>query len=353
MDPDNSTYWMKGFDGTTEILVPTNGSKWVTYRADVVQNGIDPPGWELFIMYCVGMITIIFNFPVFFVVPRLKHLKASMRFTMINLALTDSLLGLESLSRLIYFGVNKSYFVEDQSALCIWDGVINNLLASVSILSLSGISLDKMLTIRYPIRYSIFMTQRKTVFVLALIWLLCFAIYIPCVNDLQHILFNQNAYICLAPAIGLAHGIIILIIVQIVPTITILVSFITIWWTIRTSQRSRRDSLASFSPTQKTAMQTITTLIIMSGSFYIMWLPFFTLVPYWELVNGETLSPQSDFVTCWLGAANSILNPIIYIPTITSYRKEVAAILKYSSKLWKSPFNTQCESESNIGTSQL
>ncbi len=52
-----------------------------------------------------------------------------------------------------------------------------------------------------------------------------------------------------------------------------------------------------------------------------MWLPFFVTGPYWEIFTGH--SHDSSFFTCLLAGANSALNPLVYIPTLKSYRREL------------------------------
>lgn len=65
----------------------------------------------------------------------------------------------------------------------------------------------------------------------------------------------------------------------------------------------------------------------MTSSFYVMWSPFFIFVVFYEMVTGKTMGPTAEFITCWLGGANSFVNPLIYIPTLRSYRRELRRVL--------------------------
>lgn len=121
--------------------------------------------------------------------------------------------------------------------------------------------------------------------------------------------------------------------VQILPTITIATSFLLIWYIVRKNRVFRRQSLAPTSsnpalrPTQKGAIKTIKTLIIISSGFYLMWLPFFITVIYWPMLTHTHLGTVSDFITSWLAAANSLINPLVYIPTLKSYREALFSLL--------------------------
>ena len=73
----------------------------------------------------------------------------------------------------------------------------------------------------------------------------------------------------------------------------------------------------------KKEIKLIPVLFLMTSSFFVMWTPFFICMMFWEIFTGHTLSPMSDFITVWLGGANSFVNSLIYIPTMRSYRKEL------------------------------
>ena len=59
----------------------------------------------------------------------------------------------------------------------------------------------------------------------------------------------------------------------------------------------------------------------MTLGFSIMWTPYSVCVIFPEVVDGKTFGTTAEFVTGWLGSANSFVNPLLYIFTLRSYRK--------------------------------
>ena len=51
--------------------------------------------------------------------------------------------------------------------------------------------------------------------------------------------------------------------------------------------------------------------------------PFVIFHKLWKLVTGNPVGETVNFITIWLGASNSAINPLIYIPTLKSYREEL------------------------------
>ncbi len=297
---------------------------------------VDPTAGQKAIMFMVALTILLVNIPVFIIVPhQVPSLKRSMRYTMISLALTDSALGLQALFRLIHQEL-YSYDLNYYSILCHFDGIFNNFLASISILSLSWLSLDKLLIVKYPLHHKDFMSKRKILLILVLIWSTILILYMPSIV-LGSGQFDEYAFLCIGNAYGNLHGIVIVTLVHIIPSTTIFVCFIKIWLIVRKSQQFRRKNSMSWSnhaeQTQKENTRMIVTLVIMSIGYYIMWVPFFVTVPYWELATGHSLSAVSDFITCWLGAANSMINPLIYIPTITPYRHALYNLITFTKHL--------------------
>ncbi len=299
----------------------------VTYsHTDSIGYSHGHPGtWQLSIMWILGICIIAANIPVFVVLPRLSRLQRSMCYTMYCLAITDLLLGIESVVHLIFLAVTESYTV--CGSMCHWNCFVNSVLDSTSIIALSCISLDKCLTLRYPLHYKVFMTRTKIVLILSSIWAAMSLLYMP-------LLFGEsmNVGVKLYTGAFLAsfnftrnwtYTTIVMICVQALPSAVIVTSFLLICQTIR-QQKRKHLTLKCGQERQSernSDIKIIRTLFVMSSGFYIMWTPLFVTVIYWELFTGHTLHPISDFLCFCLGGANSILNPFLYILTLDSYRR--------------------------------
>ncbi len=293
-----------------------------------------PQVWKIVIMWTIPIAQLVTNIIVFIIAPRLHGVGNNLRYTMVSLAITDFVLGIESLSRMAYFLIQGRYHMEDNSIFCKWDGFANPFLASVSILTLAYVNFDKYLTLKYPLRYKVFMSKRRTVCVLTSIWITMLGLYICALLDASGVgcQFYKDAYICMAKlSTRLPFTIIAIICVQCLPSALIIISFIGIWQIIKNFRTPviRRNTIKKIHSTNhklsnrnsQTDLGINKTLLIMTFSFYIMWTPFFITVVFWELFTKNTLSPVTDFIFVWLGGSNSVFNPLVYFFTFRSYRR--------------------------------
>ncbi len=176
---------------------------------------VSAPLWKLIIVYVISISILVVNIPVFLLVPRrVPSLTCSMRYTMLSLALTDTLLGLLSLIRLIYFEASHRYYLHKDGFMCRWDGYLTFCFTSVSILCFLCLSVDKLLTIKYLLRYTVIMTRQKVLGAVAVVWLLVLTVYLPCLLG-KEAGFDPSAYACYIVPQGPVHHVALLILFQI------------------------------------------------------------------------------------------------------------------------------------------
>ncbi len=288
---------------------------------------------QLVSMWAVCFLTVTFNITVFIVVPRCDFLKNSTGWAMLSLALTDLLLGCSHIIRLSYMAATGKYILQDGFLLCRIDNFLVATFASVSIMTLTFLSMDRFLILCLPLRYNIYMTCHKTFCILLSIWIsmmVCMAPILWISGRGPSSKFYLHAYMCLTDwTSNLTYTLIIAFFVEIVPTVVILLSFIGIYRIakVQSKRLTDQEQQTTLSGSFRKEMRIVRTLLLMTVGFYIAWTPYFITVTFWELFTNETVGSTSDFVSSWLGASNSFWNPILYIPTMKPFRMTLIKML--------------------------
>ena len=287
---------------------------------------------QIAIMWMNGMLAILFNITVFLVVPHVESLQNSTGKAMLSLAVTDTCLGIYTQIRVSYMTIRGDFSSHPENLICKSDGFFNSFLAGISILTLTFINLDKLFMLSYPFHYPQLMTPKVTNGIIVTIWLTLFIMVCPAVLGWGGlgVKFYPDAYLCIIDfSINIAYTATTNILLLLFPTIAIFCSFLGIYRIVRRQklQIAAQESIQPFSSTSHQSSH-IRTLIIMTMGFYIMWTPYFIFVNIWELVTGHLVHPLVTFSFCWLGGANSFINPVVYVPTVRPYRVKLMSILK-------------------------
>ena len=112
---------------------------------------VGPNDLQLVFMFLCNCTMVLANIPVFVIVPRVPALKNSMGYMMLNLAMTDVLLAVSTSFYYSYWILTKWFYRQNTDDVgCLSYVFTSQVFASVSILSLTLITIDKYLTLSYP-----------------------------------------------------------------------------------------------------------------------------------------------------------------------------------------------------------
>ncbi len=165
----------------------------------------------------------------------------------------------------------------DSEWFCRWDAFATTFSVGVSINFLACISLDKCLTLKYPLHYKSSMTRKKAIQVAATIWISMFLLFLPMLAPLPWMRpkFYEGSDCC---TIDWAYNhtytyiLIILIFLQFIPSSVIFISFITMWIVIhKRSDKTSRSTLSHDDSNHN--LYTTKMLLLMTLGFYIMSTP--------------------------------------------------------------------------------
>ena len=285
-----------------------------------------------------------------------RNLRKSSNFFYVSLAVADLLVALVVMTFALANDVMGHWIFG--SVFCdIWQSA-DVMCSTASILNLCAISADRFLHVRKPYKYETSMTSRRTLGVIALLWMLSGLMsFVPIHLDLHKLgvehAQSEGEFTCvlqLNPAYALTSSFISFFL----PCVIMITLYFklytyaqrhlrnikraTTWGSLTPdttnarakSLRNSRDK-SSDQLTAQNMMPKITdnkaaiTLGVIMGTFLLCWTPFFVVNVTGAFCN--CIPPRLFNVLTWLGYFNSMVNPIIYPIFNKDFRKAFKRIL--------------------------
>ncbi|KAJ8317116.1 hypothetical protein KUTeg_005020 [Tegillarca granosa] len=195
--------------------------------------------------------------------------------------------------------------------------------STVSILNLMCLTTDRYIAICHPLKYKVYMSWRNVVIMLLLCWIfsgvMSYGLILSGVHQIgadspkeegdSYCLLNVSFYYAV---IGSGLGFYI-------PSIIITIFNIKVFYEIKKSSKYLQrltctTTLPKDKSIRKTEVRTAKTIAILMTCFFICWCPFFIYNVFEPLITtdiGDTILPY--IIVMWLGYANSVLNPYLYL----------------------------------------
>ncbi|XP_028413946.1 G-protein coupled receptor GRL101-like [Dendronephthya gigantea] len=268
-------------------------------------------------------------------------------FLLTNLAVADFLMGVYLL--IISYKdtvLNGVYFKHDiswrASNLCIFAGVISTLSSEVSVLTLTVITLERMICIIFTLKFQRW-SMKKAWGIMIVVWLigLCISI-IPLLNDAYFYDYKQNSHffgrspVCLPlqlssdrPA-GWEYSVFVFLVLNGVSFLFILLAYVFMYRSIVKAARSVRSTRVKKDSTIAKRMM----FIILTD--FLCWFPVIILSIL--ALTGNLYDPSKQ-VYAWVAVfvlpINSSINPLLYTFSTPYVRKMIPT----SNRLSRLPIN--------------
>ena len=210
--------------------------------------------------------------------------------------------------------------------------------STASILNLCAISLDRYIHIRSPLHYDMWMSTRRTLGFIAVVWVLSLLIsFFPIQmgwHKTNNIALNDSPsperepFICLLE-LNLLYAVISSIVSFYVPCLVMILIYVRLYRYARMHVKMIRQQQCFIGESESVKEKTsdhkaAITLGIIMGVFLLCWTPFFTI----NIIGAfcKTCIPPAAFSAfTWLGYFNSTLNPLIY----SIFNQEFRAAFKH------------------------
>ncbi|XP_072014528.1 probable G-protein coupled receptor 21 [Amphiura filiformis] len=223
--------------------------------------------------------------------------------------------------------------------LCKLVGYLIAVTVGVSILSLTGVSIDRYIAIIRPLQYHSLLTKRRARIYVITIWIMSAIIFLPSLfgwGD-NNYYYNSVTYDCSMHWEDNVTFSFYLISIVVLPALAI--SAFCYFWILRVciiqERKTRQYELALQQPNPDSFKRRHEKLLakmflIIISAFYVTWIPFVVV----RIIKGTSdteLSPALLFFTGWLGLMNSFLNCFIYSICHRPFRKGCGSL---ALKLW-------------------
>lgn len=271
-----------------------------------------PTPLQKVVMWFIGTGIIMTNVPVFLIVPKMQTLPETTSTAILSLAITDFLLGVFLISGLVVFHATKKYVLYPNNWFCLVQATGIATVCNVSICTLVFLCLDCYLVVKFPLRYQTIMTKTRVLKINSSFWIVgfCASILAPFKLANLYVQYNEKNFICF-----------MLMNTYVTPFAIILWSCIGLYIIGRHQIQAIENNPDSAQPSISTRnRKLIRTLVCMVTGFYLCWSPFFIAVVLMEAISRPIHSSHIQFAITWVGLINSMINPLIYIPTIKEYR---------------------------------
>ena len=211
--------------------------------------------------------------------------------------------------------------------------------STASILNLCSISLDRYLHIRYPLHYDQWVTSRRVIMAISVIWIISAAMsFIPIMLDLHQLGMarpttppDPNKYFMCLLKLSPYYAIISSLVSFYIPCLVMVWMYAKLFRYAQKQMKSIKKMTRYPGDTERNSKvsdhKAAITLGVIMGSFLLSWAPFFTI----NIVDAfcPTCIPAILFsILTWLGYFNSTLNPIIYSIFNTEFREAFKRVLR-------------------------
>ena len=183
-----------GYDREDELNGPRNASSFESDLGSFSWNGSAPDtplfhasSWEIFrnvyvtLLLIVAAAIVVANLLVIVLFVRSRRLRSVHHWFVMSLAFSDIQVGCVDTPIWVYILLNPHNISKE---LCLFNWTYPQVIFLASVYSILGITVDRFVSIRWPLKYRLIVTRRKTAVFIALVWSLSFVIaFIPVMDS--------------------------------------------------------------------------------------------------------------------------------------------------------------------------
>ena len=248
-----------------------------------------------------------------------REIRTAKHYFMLNFFISNGLI--------VVFGIPSyitEYIVHDSrlTTLCHIGSVVDVLCCTSSIMSLTAISTERFVAVKYPLRYQKIMARKRCLAALCLVWaysIACvLAIGIPVGKfHMKHCVFFSDAYLILATFSSF-----------LLPLFVMVVTHGWIYRVAKYQARQINDSTRIVANRMRREFKAAKRITLIIGAFVISWLPFFCYIWIFDLYKVQVPFTYLTNIIVVVRYLNGLANTLIYVGTNREFRHSTLKLLR-------------------------
>ena len=241
------------------------------------------------------------------------------KFILLNLSVSDLLVGIVACAPAIYPSITGDWPYGD--IYCQISGVMHGVSCTMSIWCISLVGIDRYVAVTWPLRYLHMMSRRNTIIIMTTLWVSAFLTYLaPIATKDNYVYYHYTDELKMC-GLYWEYPLYCVITTLYVPVASaVLVEF--------TAVRINRSLNRSHVPRVNANRMALRKLIASAVVFFACWFPYVSLVYVASVAPAFRIPALLQFWTLWLANCNSFMNVFVYSLTHKTFRQTVARLLK-------------------------
>ncbi|XP_029001248.1 D(4) dopamine receptor [Betta splendens] len=248
------------------------------------------------------------------------------RYFLLSLTAADSAFGLLVMPLNLWVSLLKDY-TEGPDALCHVVAFCNATVYSTCMYTLATISLERYVAVFYPLQYSLLLTRRRTLLLIAFAW--CFPpvvlspISFP--RGIIEVHFSTASLVC-NPSYSTNAGYSLGLTCVIFFPCSLVMTYanLRIWCAARRQRLKMRKYCFARRSRHNVAAR---VLVPVMAAYYACWTPCMAAMIY-NALSASSVPEWLEFAAVWLPTANGFLNCIFYFWMNRSFRRKFRLVLQ-------------------------
>ena len=240
------------------------------------------------------------------------------KFILLNLSVSDLLVGIVACAPAIYPSVTGDWPYGD--VYCQISGVMHGVSCTMSIWCISLVGIDRYVAVTWPLRYLRVMSRRNTIIIMTTLWVCAYLTYLAPIATKDNFVYYQYTDELKMCGLYWEYPLYCIIATLYVPVAS---AVVVVFTAVRINRSLNRSHVPRVNANRKALRKLIASAVV----FFACWFPYVSLVS-WASVEPDFRFPALlQFWTLWLANCNSFMNVFVYSLTHKTFRQNVARLL--------------------------